>query len=390
MHAFLVEGPSLRILIDFSQIPVKRTGAGVYAENLVRELRPLLGLQDHLYLLVQSDEAMLRQLIPADRSVQFLSIPSAIFRNRLALLLFEQIILPWIVLIHRIDLLHSLHYTMPLWAPAVRVVTFHDLTMILHPQLHTRGRRLLMPVFMRIAWKLADAIISVSAATQKDAERIFPASSKLRGITPLGVSMDAFARLPEAEIDECLAPLNVKQPYFLFLGTIEPRKNVPALIHAFETFAVRHPKYNLVLAGKWGWNCEPAISALSSSPVRERILDLGYVSVQTRRALLVSCEALIYPSSYEGFGLPVLEGMAAGVPVITSNVSSLPEVAGDAAILVSPSSVADLASAMESLVIDPKLGDEYRQRGQSRARKFSWRRTAERTYDIYRAALKPK
>lgn len=386
----LVEGLSLRILIDFSQIPIKRTGAGVYAENLVRELRPLLGPDDHLFLLVQSDETVLRQIVPADSNTQFISIPSAIFRNRLALLLFEQIMLPWIILVHRVDLLHSLHYTMPLWAPAARVVTFHDLTMILWPQLHTRGRRLVMPVFMRIAWKLADAIISVSEATQKDAERIFAASPRLRGITPLGVRMDAFARLSQPEIEEGLAKLEVRRPYFLFLGTIEPRKNVTRLIQAFEALATKYPECSLVLAGMWGWNCEPVMHALASSPVCERIRHLGYVSSQARHILLAGCTGLIYPSSYEGFGLPVLEGMAAGVPVVTSNVSSLPEVAGDAALLIDPSSVEDFSTAMERLLADPDLADEYSRRGLERARTFSWQRTARTTYDIYKAAARSK
>jgi glycosyltransferase involved in cell wall biosynthesis len=377
----------MKILIDFTQIPVKRTGAGVYAENLVRELPAFLQCGDQLVLLVQSDEETMPQLLRDVANLQILSIPSRIFRNRIVLMFFEQILLPWILIIHRIDVLHSLHYTLPLYAPASRVVTFHDLTMLQSPLLHTRSRRWIMPVYMRLAWRLADAILFVSASTEKDAERLFPPSQKCRAVTPLGVSDNAFVNVSASEIREWVTQFELTQPYLLFVGTIEPRKNLVRLIQAFEAIADQFPQCTLVLAGELGWDYEPVVQAATSSPVSHRIRHIGYVSDQARRVLLAGCSALVYPSLYEGFGLPVVEGMAAGVPVITSNVSSLPEVAGTAALLVDPTSVEQLSNAMKTLLMEPNLAKEYGRRGRERARTFSWSRTAAMTYRAYQAVF---
>ena len=380
----------MRILVDFTQIPLKRTGAGVYAENLVRELHPLLPPGDKLFLLVQSDDSALPKLVAEADNVQLLSIPSRLFRNRLALMFFEQLALPGILLTHKIDVLHSLHYTSPLWAPAARVVTFHDLTMLLWPQLHTWSRRVIMPFYMRQSWQRADAILFVSESTKADAERIFPQSPKERVVTPLGVGSGAFAAVPAAEVSAELEKLEIRQPYLLFVGTIEPRKNLVRLIRAFEKIADEFPDCTLVLAGKLGWDYEQVVRAIVESRSREHIRHLGYISDQTRRLLLAGCSALVYPSLYEGFGLPVLEGMAAGAPVITSNVSSLPEVAGDAALQIDPFSLEELSTAMYRLLSEPVLAEEFRIRGRSRAAHYTWSTTAAVTYKTYRAVSKSR
>lgn len=379
---------SMRILVDFTQIPVGRTGAGIYAENLVREIPSLLGPDDLLFLLVQRDELILPSLFAQTRNVRILFISSHIFRNRLLLMLFEQFIFPWLLLVHHIDVLHSLHYTLPLWSPAARVVTFHDLTMLLWPQLHTRGRRLVMPIYMRLAWHLADGILFVSAATQRDAERLLGPRGKLRAVSPLGVNSDSFVRPSENQLQQGLSRLQIDRPYLLFVGTIEPRKNLVRLIHAFEIIAPLFPEHILVLAGKLGWDFDPVLEAIAASPLRGRMRHLGYISEEDKRTLLAGCAVLVYPSLYEGFGLPVLEAMAAGAPVITSNVSSLPEVAGDAALLVDPTSVDQIASAIRRLLGDPALAQHYRTLGSERAKIFSWSRTAAETYKIYETVLK--
>lgn len=375
----------MRILIDFTQIPLKRTGAGVYAENLVRELPPLFQPGDRLFVLLQSDESILPEMLAGTENVQLLTIPSRFFRSRLVLMFFEQFVLPGILLAHRIEVLHSLHYTSPLWAPAARVVTFHDLTMVLWPQLHTLGRRIIMPLYMRHAWRTADIILFVSESTKRDADRIFLPSRRLRAVTPLGIGCDAFAEVPATEINKELATLSIRQPYLLFIGTVEPRKNLVRVIQAFERIAGEFPDCSLLLAGKLGWGYEPVLAAIARSPFRERIRHLGYVPDRSRSILLCGCAALVYPSLYEGFGLPVLEGMAAGVPVITSNVSSLPEVSGDAALLVNPESVDDIAAGLR-IALGSSLADELRQKGPTRAKLFTWRRTAAETWKAYLAA----
>jgi glycosyltransferase involved in cell wall biosynthesis len=379
----------MKILIDFTQIPVQRAGAGVYAENLVHELPPCLRREDLLFLLLQSDEVKLPLLLAEMKNVRLLFIPSVLFRNRLVLMVFEQLILPWLLLRHDIDVVHSLHYTFPFWAPSARVVTFHDLTMLLWPQMHTWGRRLIMPVYIRLAWRAADEIIFVSAATRSDAEKLLPpVEGRLRTVVPLGISAETFSLVSEDDSGDRLTSLQVKKPYLLFIGTIEPRKNLVRVIQAFEGLASQFPKHTLVLVGKLGWDFEPVLKAVASSAYRERIRYIGYIADEDKRALLAGSSVLVYPSLYEGFGLPVLEAMAAGVPVVTSNVSSLPEVVGTAALMVDPESIEQLIAAMVRILSDPELAKTLGALGRERARVFSWKNTAAETYKAYLAAYK--
>ena len=377
----------MRILIDFSQIPVRRAGAGVYAENLACRIPSLLGRDDLLFLLLQSDEVLLPRLISGMKNVKPLFIPAGVFRNRLILMIFEQLILPWMLLVHRIDVVHSLHYTIPIWAPSARVVTFHDLTMLLWPEMHTKGRRIIMPLYMRLAWRLADVIIFVSAATELDAEKLLPPlRSRLNTVIPLGVNCDLFSYLSKEVLDGRLTSLHIRQPYLLFIGTIEPRKNLVRVIQAFEKIAPQFPEHILILAGKLGWAFDPILEAVEHSPFRERIRHIGYVTEEDKRTLLTGGDLLVYPSLYEGFGLPVLEAMAAGIPAITSNVSSLPEVAGPAALMVDPESVEQLSEAIVKLLSSPELAKTYSALGRERAKTFSWDNTAAETYKAYKAA----
>jgi glycosyltransferase involved in cell wall biosynthesis len=377
----------MRILVDFTPIPLQRAGAGVYAENLVRRLPSFLGPDDVLFLLLQKDEVTLPPLFAGRKNVRLLFLPSRVFRNRLMSMLSEQLILPWLLLFHKIDVVHTLHYMVPLWAPARRVVTFHDLTHLLRPEMHTRARRLLMPVFVRSGWRFADVILFVSASTRRDAERMLPPRRNgLNTVAPLGVGAEAFHRLSDEDLRDGLRFLEIKQPYLLFIGTIEPRKNLLRIIRAFENIASQFPEHILILAGGLGWGFEPVLAAIAGSPVRERIRHLGYISEENKRVLLAGGDLLVYPSLYEGFGLPVLEAMAAGIPVVTSNISSLPEVVGSAAPMIDPESEEQLTAAMALLLSDRDLAKKYSGLGQQRARMFSWENTAAETYKAYQAA----
>ena len=346
-----------------------------------------LSRDDQLFLLLQDDEVVLPRMVAEMKNVRLLFIPSRLFRNRLILMLFEQLILPWLLLAHKIDVLHSLHYTIPVWAPSARVVTFHDLTMLLWPRMHTWGRRLIMPQYIRLAWRLADVILFVSAATRCDAEKLLPSvKDRFNAVVPLGIRFESFSCPSADDLRSGLDSLQVNRPYLLFIGTIEPRKNLVRVIHAFEDIAPQFPEHTLILAGKLGWDFEPVLKAIAGSPLRERIRHLGYISDENKRILLAGCAALVYPSLYEGFGLPVLEAMASGVPLITSNVSSLPEVVGTAGLLVDPESVEQLAVAMLRLLSDPELARKLSALGRERARMFSWENTAAETFKAYRAA----
>ncbi len=372
----------MNILVDFTQIPVQRTGVGIYAEHLAQELPALLQPGDHLFLLAQNNEPLLSSSLNNHGQVELLTIPARWFRHRAALLLYEQFLLPFVLAWHRIDVIHSLHYTFPLFAPCARAVTIHDLTFCLFPELHTPGRRLLFPFFIRRAMRVAECPIFVSRSTQHDAERLFGPSRHPGHVVPLGVSM------PHTPLDidsarEAVHSIGIQNPFLLFIGTLEPRKNLVRIIRAFELLAEKHPNHLLVIAGKFGWHCEEIIAAMKNSPARARIHHLGFVTEEQKHALLSACEMLVYPSLYEGFGLPVLEAMAYGVPVITSNVSSMPEVAGEAGLLINPTSEVEIAKAIEEILSSPELIAKLRKNGVQRADSFTWKESAQATYQAY-------
>jgi glycosyltransferase involved in cell wall biosynthesis len=375
----------MRILIDSTQIPLSRTGAGLYAEHLLQEMPAVFRPEDRLFVLVQSDDRAFRELADTHENLTPLVLPSSVFRNRIALTFYEQAILPFIALRRRIDVIHSLHYTFPLLCACPRVVTLHDMTHPLFPEMHTFGHRTVMSAFDRLAMRHAEAVLFVSESTRRDAERLFGAGRNLREVTPLGVDHATFEGISRGTIAETLSRLGIAEPYILFLGTLEPRKNIPRLIAAFDSIAERHPNHRLVVAGKPGWHYAPALEAIDRSPHKDRIHRIGFVDPKDKPALIAGCEALVYPSLYEGFGLPVLEGMAAGAPVIAGNVSSIPEVAGEAAALADPYSVSELAKALDSVLSDSAYREHLRRAGKEQAKKFSWKATAQLTYEAYRA-----
>jgi glycosyltransferase involved in cell wall biosynthesis len=302
-------------------------------------------------------------------------------------MIYEQLVLPIVAWAKRADLIHSLHYTHPLLAFSRRVVTIHDLTFLLFPELHTRGRRIIMPFFIRRAIKNADAVIFVSKATQDDAERLIGIGRNLRRVVPLGVAACPLVPQDDPASEIYLSEMGVERPYLLFVGTLEPRKNIIRIVHAFERVAESHPNLTLVLAGKFGWHTADLAAAMENSLMRLRIRHLGFVTEAEKWTLLRDCAMLVYPSLYEGFGLPVLEAMAAGAPVITSNLSSMPEVAGDAAVLVDPTSVEEIASGVDHLLNNEATRHHLSERGLRIVENYTWQNTAAATFNVYRAVI---
>jgi glycosyltransferase involved in cell wall biosynthesis len=176
------------------------------------------------------------------------------------------------------------------------------------------------------------------------------------------------------------------RPYLLFVSTIEPRKNIANLVAAFNRLKEqRRIDHDLLLVGKKGWHYEPIFEAIAQSPWREQIHHLDYLGDRQVQALYAKADVFVYPSYYEGFGLPVLEAMTLGAPVVTSNVSSLPEVAGDAALYADPHDPEELADQIWRLIDSPTLRQDLITRGRAQAAQFSWRRTAEDTLMAYQS-----
>ena len=279
----------------------------------------------------------------------------------------EQLLLPLELARHRLDVLHSPDYIPPFARNCRSVVTIHDLAFLRWPELLTPDSRAYFNGHIERAVASAEAIIAVSQATKQDL------------VDLLGVSPDKVRVIYEAAgFDATSDPPreNMPEDYVLFVGTFEPRKNLPRLIEAFARVRERGYKGKLVLAGTPGWLAKEALDA-----VERHSADVLVRGVDPR--VYGPARALALPSLYEGFGLPLLEAMSNGVPVLTSNVSSLPEIAGDAALLVDPLDVDAIADGLWQLLTDSELGSRLAARGRARAAEFSWERAARETLDVY-------
>jgi glycosyltransferase involved in cell wall biosynthesis len=257
------------------------------------------------------------------------------------------------------------------------VVTVHDLAFRLFPSLYPAAWRTMFRAGLRRAARRADAIVAVSRNTARDLVRLARVEPERVHVVPLAASLPAAGSDP----GPALARMRVSAPYLLFVGTLEPRKNLVRLVRAYRRTVLRVP-HDLVLAGPLGWRAHRLHRELAL-PGPGRILLTGRVSEPDLDALYRGAAAFCYPSLYEGFGLPVLEAMARGVPAIVADSSSLPEITGQAAIRVDPRSVRDLAAAIEGVLADPGEAARLSRAGRERAALFSWDQTARMTLRVY-------
>jgi len=285
--------------------------------------------------------------------------------------------IPAVDIVHSIDIDYEIRSTAP-W-----VATFHDLGPLTRPEFFSKAHPWLLRNYVRAAVRRADALLCVSEATAQELRDIagVPLGDRLVVVSE-GVGAEFFTA-PPADTMRGLATRPVEDvPYFLFTGSMNPRKNLVRVVRAFASIADRIP-HQLVLTGTLGWDSSELAKELAQSSAAAKIVCPGYVSNDQLRALYAGSSAFLFPSLYEGFGLPILEAMAAGCPVLTSNLSSMPEVAGDAALLVDPASERELGDAMVALAEDAGLRKRYVEAGLARARLFSWASCAAHTLRIY-------
>jgi glycosyltransferase involved in cell wall biosynthesis len=262
------------------------------------------------------------------------------------------------------------------------VVTVHDLAFVVQPQLFPRAWGLMYRAALSRIVRSADGIITVSRHTAEDLSRRTRVDPRKIHVIPLAASLPASDTDPGTVLDR----LKVPQPYVLFVGTLEPRKNLIRLVHAYRRAASRGLPHALVLAGPMGWRPQALLRAISEEGPGDVVLT-GTVGANDLDALYREASVFVYPSLYEGFGLPVLEAMARGTPCVVSTSSSLPEVAGEAALPVDPRSVGGLTEAIERVTSDRDLAGRLREAGMARAARFSWAETARRTLDVYKSVL---
>jgi glycosyltransferase involved in cell wall biosynthesis len=306
-------------------------------------------------------------------------------RNRVQWVLGEQALLPWLARREGVDLVHSMASTAPLWGPFRRVVTVHDLIYARFPEAHAGIRDRGMKVLVPWAARRSNRVLVDSRSTRNDLVELPGVRADRIDVVPLGLgTVRREAPLPEREV-RARFDLGERR-VVLSLSAKRPHKNLLALIGALAGLSCEDRPV-LVL---------PGYPTAHERELRERVraLDIegdvrfpAWVSAAELEGLWAIAQAFVFPSLYEGFGLPVLEAMARGVPVACSNASSLPEVAGDAALLFDPHDVVAIASVLQRLLDEPALAGSLRARGLDRAREFTWERTARLTLDSYARAL---
>lgn len=285
----------------------------------------------------------------------------------------------------KIDLFHATDHYIPKLRRTPVVATIMDVIGIRHPEWVNPSLRSFKNALFKKAVGWADQIITISDYSAADiADWLGDSAPKITSI-PLGVSEDYFKPVASDVKAAALAKYDLHPGYFIAVGTLQPRKNVSRIIQAHALLPIdmrkQHP---LVVVGQNGWRTDELMVTLAQLEADGFGRWLKYVPRQDLFSLLQCAQALVFPSLYEGFGLPVLEGFASGIPVITSNTTSLPEVVGDAAVMVNPLSIEEIAHAMQQMAEQPEMRSALIGKGLIQAEKFTWQQTAQRTQDVYR------
>ncbi len=310
-------------------------------------------------------------------------------RRPMRRILWEQSALPLLAKRERLDLLHGTVNVNPALTPCSTVVTVHDLSFMRYPQAFPPMQRAYLQSQVRRSTRAARRVIAVSYATRQDVVELFGVAPERIDVVHNGVD-GSFCPAPAAEVEAFRRRQGLPERYILHLGTLEPRKNLVRLVQAFaqvKALDTGQPSVKLILAGGKGWSYDAIFAEVSRLGLQQEVILPGYITDEELVWWYRAAAVFAYPSLLEGFGLPVLEAMACGAPTVTSNLSSLPEVAGDAALLVDPTSMDALADALLRLMADAGLANDLRARGQAQAARFPWSRTAQQTAAVYRRAL---
>ncbi|MBI3302412.1 MAG: glycosyltransferase family 4 protein, partial [Deltaproteobacteria bacterium] len=341
----------MRIGIDISRTVGEQTGVGSYTASLVRGLADIDAENEYLLY-----PYFWECFSPNFRRVRVPQRPN--FRLWAEDLPLEEIHRRWVTeeadrVIGGVDVVHSTAFTAPLLKKSRLVVTVHDTTFLTHPEFHSQANREFCLRNTHWAAKLATMIIVPSLSTKHDLLQHYPILEERIAVIPEAAAEDFYPVRDQTEVRRVLAKHGIFHNYLLFVGTIEPRKNLLTLIHAVADLLKNgQPRYLLVIAGASGWLNSHVYTLVQSLGLQDGVRFLGYVGAEELRALYSAARVFVYPSLYEGFGLPVLEAMACGAPVITANTSSLPEVAGEAAILAPPTDVGKLKQAIAAVLND--------------------------------------
>lgn len=365
----------------------ERAGVGHYTYQLVRALLDLDRTNDYvLFFDYRMPREATQEFVQANVTIAFFPFSSY---GKFLPFAYSHMLVSAALLKRRLNVFHGPANTIPLTYPRRSVITIHDLAIYRHPEWFPTqmfSTRLLVPQSI----KRAKHIIAVSKATKADIQDLFNAPSAKISVVPEAADtslLDLHDRR-----DDVRQKYHLPKQYVLFVGTIEPRKNLAVLLEAWKRLLMHRPEAvantKLVLAGGIGYKGEPIATMVKQMKLGKSVTLTGYIPHNHKVLLMQNATAFVFPTLYEGFGLPVLEAMQLGVPVITTKTSSLPEVVGPAALMVEPNDVEGLAQAIKRVLTDPAAAKSLTAKGRRQAQKFSWAATARATVAVYQQVAK--
>jgi len=358
----------MKIAIDIQTTLGQPTGFGFYVSNLIETLRK--NKSEHEFVLIRPE------------TQKDFSTPQRFW--------WDQVTLPRRARSEGADLLHQPCFSAPFIFRGPVVVTIHDIISILFPENIPFASRMFYSYWMPFSYRKATRIITISQSTKRDIEKVLKIPGEKISVIPLAVDEKFKEKVSEAKIKEVRDKYSLPEHYLLHIGTLEPRKNLEFLIEVFHEVIKQKENSNLylVISGKKGWYYEGLFKRVKELKLGNRVIFTGDLAEEDKAAVYRGARIFTFPSIYEGFGLPPLEAMASGVPVISSNTSSMPEVIGEAGVLISPKDKNAWVKAITQVNSNDTLRHEMILKNVEQVEKFSWAKTAQRTIDVYDLALK--
>jgi len=357
----------MKVAIDVQTTLGQPTGFGFYVSNLTKNLQKLGG---------QVDLVPVRPRLQKD-----FSTPQR--------LIWDQFTFPRLAGGHKVDLIHQPCFSAPLFFRKPVVVTIHDIISILYPKNIPFASRMFYSKWMPFSYRRAAQIITISESTKRDIVKVLGINKDKITVIPLAVDDKFKKAVTPAQLHQVKKKYHLPAKYILHIGTLEPRKNLGLLIKAFSE-VIKDEKFadlSLVITGKKGWYYEGLFDLVRELNVGQRVVFTGYFDEKDKPALYQGATVFAFPSLYEGFGLPPLEAMASGVPVISSNTSSMPEVVGEAGILIAPDDERAWVLNLKKVLSDRVLREEMIQKNKEQVKKFSWDKTAQKTIAVYQKTI---
>lgn len=353
----------------------EKGGIGVYTNNLLRELFKID--KSNQYILLYKDTKSIGKF-SGYPNVQEMAIKMP------TKLLWDQIAVPWIVVTEKLDLIFNPKLSVPLFVRCKTVFVFHGAEQFAHPEIFRFYDRIYFTLTMPFFCKKASIIISTTEKGIKDIGYYLRVNtSKIKpihhGLNKQFLNIDK----SKSSLENIISKYNLPNKYILFVGGLTPLKNIGRLLQAFQKLKKRLPGYKLVIIGFKRWKYKKEIELIKTLELENDVIFAGWVQDEDMPALYGLADVLAFPSLYEGFGIPLLEAMACGCPIVTSNTGGLPEVAGEAAVFVNPYDVEDIANAMFNIINDNSLRQHLIGRGYKQVKKFSWEKCASEVLEVF-------